>query len=207
MTVMTKTIGGLAAILLAQTAYAETKAEASVQEEIFVHNGGALTETKARGTLHMDSVDVGYLARNRLLIRYDGSTQETLTQELSLGIPFLQGVRPTGQLLLKDNLVAPQLGVQYAYKKDAFSISTAAVWRLQESPVVEWRTTATYALNNLAFEAENFTWFAIKDPSLSTGTIRLHAGYILGRFQAGIAGELFYPTPTPAAGVYGRMTF
>ena len=202
-TVMT----GLVGLILTTTAHAETKTDSSIQVEAFTHNKGVLTETKARGTWDADNFDIGYLARNRLSIAYDGTVQETLMQELSLGVPFLHGVRPTGQIFLKDNVVAPQAGVQYAYKSDDFSISTAAVWRFQQDPVVEWRTTATYSPHKLAFEAENFTWFAVKAPVLSTGTVRLHAGYNLNPFQVGVAGEVFYPILAPVSGVYGRVKF
>ena len=207
MTMRNTVMTGLVGLLLTAPAHAETKAAGSVQEEIFAHNKGVLTETKARGTLDADTFALGYLARNRLLVTYDGTVQETLMQELSLGLPFLHGFQPTGQILLKDTAVAPQVGIQYAYKTDDLSISTAAVWRFQQDPVVEWRTTATYSPHKLAFEAENFTWFAVKDPTLSTGTVRLHAGYSIDRFQVGVAGEVFYPVPNPVAGVYGRVKF
>lgn len=202
---------GLVGLLLTGPAYAETaktKISSSVQEEIFVHNGGVMNETKARGTIDTGTFAVGYLARNRLLIAYDGTAQETLMQEISFGMPQFHGIQPTGQILLKEGIVAPQAGIQYGYKTDNVSVSTAAVWRFQEDPVVEWRTTATYAApRHLAFEAENFTWFAVQDPALTMGTVRLHAGYALDLFQVGVAGEAFYPTPNPVAGVYGRVKF
>ncbi len=200
-------ITGLVSLILAGPVAAETTTESTVQSEIFAHNNGVLSETKARGALSADGFDLGYLGRNRLFVGYDGIVQETLMQEVSLGAPALHGVRPTVQMFLKDTVVAPQLGIQYGYKTDHFSLSTAAVWRFQENPVVEWRTTATYSAGKLAFEAENFTWFAVKDPALTTGTVRLHVGYNLSPFQVGVAGELFYPIPAPVAGVYGRVKF
>ncbi len=207
MTMRNTVMTGLVGLLLTTVAHAETKAGGSVQEEVFAHNKGVLTETKARGTWDAEGFDFGYFVRNRLTVGYDGTVQETLMQELSFGLPFLHGFQPTGQILLKDNAVAPQAGIQYAYKTDDLSISTAAVWRFQQDPVIEWRTTAAYSLHTLAFEAENFTWFAVKDPALSTGTVRLHAGYSIDRFQVGVAGEVFYPVPNPVAGVYGRVKF
>src|SRR3989338_1918606 len=92
MTMKNTMMTGLVGLLLTTAAHAETKTEGSVQEEFFAHNKGVLTETKARGTWHADSFDMGYLARNRLLVAYDGTVQETLMQELSLGLPFLHGV-------------------------------------------------------------------------------------------------------------------
>lgn len=198
-TVMT----GLVGLVLSQTAQAETSTDSSIQVEIFAHNNGVMNETKARGTMNADGFDVGYLARNRLFVGYDGTVQETLMQEIS--VPLFAGFRPTAQVLLKDTTVAPQLGFQYWHKTDNFLLSSAAIWRFQEDPVVEWRTTATYSYNKLALEAENFTWLTVKDPALTTGTVRLHAGYAFTPFQIGVAGEVFYPVPNPVAGVYGRV--
>lgn len=196
---------GLVGLILSQTAHAETSTDSSVQVEVFTHNNGVMNETKARGTLDADGFDVGYLARNRLFVGYDGTVQEILMQEFS--VPLFAGFRPTAQVLLKDMTVAPQLGFQYWHKTDNFSLSSVAVWRFQEDPVVEWRTTGTYNYKRLALEAENFTWFSVKDPALSTGTVRLHGGYAFAPFQIGVAGEVFYPVAAPVGGVYGRVKF
>lgn len=207
MTMRNTVMTGLAGLVFATAAEADTTTTASVQVETFAHTQGVLTETKARGNWATDDVEVGYLGRNRLLVKYDGTVQETLMQEFSLGLPFLDGFRPVGQILLKDMVVAPQAGMLYSHKTDDFSISSCLVWRFQEEPVVEWRTTAAYTYKKMGFEAENFTWFSVSTPTASTGTVRLHVGYNVDRFQFGVASELFYPTGKPVVGGYGRVKF
>ena len=209
-TAMTKAVmAGLVGLVCASPAYAGT-----ARFEVFPNTSGVMNETIATATTDA-KFPIGYLARNRLLVGYDGTPTETLLQELSLG--NIHGFSPVAQLLLVNDTIAPRAGVLYrttlAGDYGSVALSTSLVSSVTEHPLGEYRLTVSYTSPTLfhddvlRIEGEQHLWF---NPDEFIGTSKLHLGYKINHLVVGTAAEMDFgigKQVTLRFGPFGRLEF
>ncbi len=188
--VMTGTvITGLAGLISTSPAYA-----GSARVELFPNTGGVMNEMIVNASTDA-KFPVGYFARNRLLLGYDGASTEMLLQEINVG--NFHGFSLVAQLLFAKEVAIPRAGLLYRTTvTDSYgsvAISSSLVSTVAENPLLEYRFTAGYTAppfhfgGALRLEAEQHLWFNTDEPAATT---KAHVGYKKDHLVAGVAAEM-----------------